>query len=215
MKGFRKLKTHPKIVAENHSSDNKMATTKVEREERRGGKWEAGIREGEQRVSWGRHAAVVRTRSCSSSVTLPGHGTDLQKSDADRPRQRGRLAGAPADECRHSRRQSELETPLFLCTSRSQRWVDGSNSIKRFLRIYQAPAQRGIDPSPSVELVRAARRHLFLSAQQSFVSAVAHRQSSDLLENMIYLKDLLKSIKEIHHLFFFFFIIQGLKKCST
>lgn len=159
---IQKIKKTPETCHRKWFIRQQMAATKVEREE------------GSERLEfeWGARAPVLReARRRSTEVKL------FIIANLARTRDRlaeiwCKLAETTRPPCRGLgwwmplQSQSELETALFLCTSRSQRWVDGSNSIKRFLRIYQALAQRGIDPSPSVELVRAARRHLFLSAQQ-------------------------------------------------
>lgn len=162
---IQKIKKTPENCRRERFIRQQTAVTKVEREERRelrgwnsrGGTAQARVlREARRRstkVKLFIIANLARTRDRLAEIWR-------EQAETTRPPRRGPGWWMPLQS------QSELETVLFLCTSRSQRWVDGSNSIKRFLRIYQAPAQRGIDPSPSAEPVGAARRHLFLSAQQ-------------------------------------------------
>lgn len=77
----------------------------------------------EQHMSWRRNTGVWKW-SRSSSVTLPGHRTDSQKSDVNRKRQQQHdsLIGPVDKHCYDPQAaQSKLEKALFLCSSWSQR----------------------------------------------------------------------------------------------
>lgn len=119
----------------------------------------------------------------SSSLTLPGHRTDLQKSGVNRPRQhRGRLTNALT---------VAIGAESFRVAAGARDEQTTRNSIRRFRWIYQALARRGID-LPS--LARAAWKKPGFNTEHSLC----------LLPQLTYCHELLENIGEIPVVFFLF-----------